>query len=98
MADPIYYVGSEVNRAILAKQNGKPYEISSATISLWDPSDTLHLNAVAMAVAGTRATYQIDTAEIDVTGTWKIEYAVTFANSQGLLHFQETIPVVARYP
>lgn len=98
MADPTYYVASEVNRAIEAKINGKPYDISSATISVWDPSDNLHLNAVSMTVVGSRATYQIDTAEIDEVGTWKVEYAVTFANSQGLLHFQETFAVVARYP
>lgn len=98
MADPTYYVGSEVNRAIKAVINGKEYPIDSATISVWDPSDNNHLNAVAMTVAGTRATYQIDTAEIDETGTWKVEYAVTFGNSQGLLHFQETFTVSARYP
>lgn len=98
MADPTYYVGSTVNRAIEARINGKPYSISSATLSLWDPVGNNHLNAVSMTVAGTRATYQIATSQIDAAGDWKVEYAVTFDNSQGLLHFQETFSVSARYP
>jgi hypothetical protein len=102
MADPTYYVGSAINRAIEARINGKPYPISSATLSLWDPGGVNHLNAVSMTIAGTRATYQIAGSQIDAVGTastpWKVEYAVTFANSQGLLHFQETLIVKARYP
>lgn len=98
MADPTYYVGSAVNRAIEAKINGKPYPIDSAIITVWDPADNVHINAAAMTIAGTKATYQIAAAQIDETGTWKVEYAVTFDNSQGLLHFQETFMVSARYP
>jgi len=51
-----------------------------------------------MTLAGSRATYQIAGANTANAGTYKVEFTVTFANSQGQLSFQETFAVAARYP
>ncbi|MFQ6027403.1 MAG: hypothetical protein ACE5Q6_07920 [Dehalococcoidia bacterium] len=98
MADPTYYTGDAVNRSIQAKINGQPYDISSATIDVWNPSDTQVVTGAAMILAGSRATYQIGGSNTGNAGTYKVEFTVTFANSQGQLSFQETFSVAARYP
>lgn len=98
MADPTYYTGDDVNRAYEAKVNGKPYKIDSATISVWNPSDTKVVNGDSMTVSGTRATYQVDGSNTGNAGTYKVEVDITFANNQGQVSYQETFAVAARYP
>ena len=98
MADPTFYVGDSVNRAYQASINGTPYEITSGTISVWNPSDALVVSDQAMTVAGTIATYQIGTGANVTAGIHKVEVALVFANSQGTLRFHETYTLVAVYP
>ena len=98
MPDPTYYTGDAVNRSIQARINGAPYDISAATIDVWNPADTQVVTGASMTVAGSRATYQVAGASTGSAGTYKVEYTVTFANSQGQLSFQETFTVNVRYP
>lgn len=98
MADPKYYVGSAVNRAVIGKVLGKPSDLTSGTITVWNPSDTEVVTDAAMTIAGPRATYQIATTAILVAGTFKVEIVLVFANSQGTLLYQETFAVLAVYP
>ena len=98
MADPKYYTGDDVNRRIRALIRGKPHQVSSATISVWNPSDSQVVSDQGMTVVGTDVTYQISGAVITVAGTYKVEADVVFANNQGTLSHQETFVVTARFP
>lgn len=88
MAD--YVVGDDVQVNWEADLRGsKKNPVSSAVISLWDPSDNQHLNGESMVVSGSLLTYLIDGSEIDEAGTWSYQVTATFANSQG----DKTIPI-----
>lgn len=88
MAD--YVVGDDVQINYEADIRGsRKNPVSSAVISLWDPSDNQHLNCQAMVVSGHLLTYLIDGSEIDEAGTWSYQLTATFANNQG----DKTIPI-----
>ena len=95
---PDIVVGDNKNLAIEATVNGKPYQISSATVSVWDTGDTKDVNAASMTPSGTKATYQVATSVNDAAGTYKVTYYVVFANSQGTLSLKDTYTVVADNP
>ncbi len=96
MADPTYYTGDAVNRGYEATINGKPYTISAATISVWQPDDTKAVNGASMTLAGTRCTYQVAGAVNNAAGTYTVEADITFANNQGQLSISETYVVTVR--
>lgn len=96
MADIV--VGDSKNIAVEATVNGKPYPISSATISVWDTGDNQDVNGASMTVAGTRATYQVATSVHDAAGTYKFTCYVVFGNSQGTMSLKGTYTVLADNP
>jgi hypothetical protein len=98
LADPLYYVGDAVNIRLQALEDGAPYAIASGTIDVWNPSDTKVVTAQAVAVAGTRATYQIPTSANVTAGVHKVEVQLTYANSLGPLTFHKTYTLLAVYP
>ena len=98
MVDPLYYVDDAVARKIQALINGEPYDLSAATIDVWNPSDSQVVTSGVMTRVGSRASFLIPTSAILVAGTFKVEYTLTFANSQGALSFHEVFDVLARFP
>lgn len=94
---PNYFTADNVNLGVKATLDGARLEITSATVSVWDSTETLRVNADSMTIDADEATYQVATSVTDLTGTYRVEYTVTLSDSQGVLSAQDTFEVTVRF-
>jgi len=90
------FTDDNANLRVRAFLDGKSYGIDSATVDVWNPSDSQVVTAGTAAISGNEASYLVATSVLSAAGTYTYEFHVTFANNQGVLTFQGTFEVTAR--
>jgi len=93
---PNYFTADNVNLGVKATLDGARLEITSATVKVIDPNDSIRENNTAMTIDADEATFQVLTTDTGVVGIYKVEYTVTLSNSQGVLSAQDTFEVTVR--
>lgn len=95
---PNYYVNDNVVIKVRGTLDSIVTNLSGATITIWDSTSVKRVDAAAMTVTGSDASYVVSTAVTDAAGVYKVECALTFPDNQGVLRYQTTFTILARYP
>lgn len=87
MAVP-YWVGDQVPLSFTAK-DGNLAGPNTATIELYDQSNTLILDGASAVVDGTTVTYTVNNTHIDTAGVYRAVFTLTFVSllRQHVVHF-----------
>ena len=93
-----YYTSDNVPIGIKAFKEGSSINITSATVDIWNPSNTKIVSAASMTVSDNEAAYQVVIEDTNTDGTFKYEITAVLSGGDGTRSYQGTFIINARYP